>query len=75
MRLSGGFSNATASGNGVVYGDYVAQDAHAGKLYTVLADNADRDGTNPNGTLSAFDLYTNPLILPGTNRDTNPNTY
>jgi hypothetical protein len=58
-RLSGGFSNAAASGNGVDYGDYVGQAAHAGKLYTVWADNANCDGTNANGTLSAFDLYTN----------------
>src|SRR5437867_4965879 len=65
-RLSGGFSNATDSGNGVDYGDYVGQSALAGKLYTVWADNANCDGTNPNGTLSAFDLYTNTLMLPGT---------
>src|SRR5438552_12400566 len=64
-RLSGGFSNATDSGNGVDYGDYVGLDAHAGKLYTVWADNANCDGTNPNGTLHAFDLYTNTLMLPG----------
>jgi hypothetical protein len=64
-RLSGGFSNATASGNGVDYGDYVGQDAHAGKFYPVWADNANCDGTNPNGTLSAFDLYTHTLMLPG----------
>jgi hypothetical protein len=65
MRLSGGFSNATASGSGVDYGDYVGQAAHAGKLYTVWADNANCDGTNPDGTLSRFDLYTNTLMLPG----------
>ena len=64
-RLSGGFSNATDSGNGVDYGDYVGLDAHAGKLYTVWADNANCDGTNPNGTLHAFDLYSDPLMLPG----------
>ena len=58
-RLSGGFSNAAASGNGIDFGDYVGQTAHAGKLYTVWADNANCDGTNANGTLSAFDLYTN----------------
>jgi len=63
MRLSGGFSNATDSGNGIDYGDYVGQSALAGKLFTVWADNANCDGTNPNGTLSAFDLYTNPLML------------
>lgn len=63
MRLSGGFSNAAAANNGVDYGDYVGQDAHAGKLYTVWADNSNCDGTNPNGTLSAFDLYVNTLML------------
>src|SRR5881409_987807 len=31
VRLSGGFSNATASGNGIDYGDYVGQSALAGK--------------------------------------------
>ena len=64
-RLSGGFSNATASGNGIDYGDYVGLSALAGKLYTLWADNANCDGTNPNGTLHAFDLYADPLILPG----------
>ncbi len=65
MRLSGGFSNATASGNGIDYGDYVGLDARAGKLYTLWADNANCDGTNPNGTLHQFDLYANPLMLTG----------
>src|SRR5882757_6873811 len=62
-RLSGGFSNATDSANGIDYGDYVALSALAGKLYTAWADNANCDGTNPNGTLQAFDLYANPLML------------
>jgi cell division septation protein DedD len=65
-RLSGGFSNAAAAANGVDYGDYVGQSAFAGKLYTAWADNANCDGTNPNGTLHAFDLYGNPLALSGT---------
>ena len=54
---------AAAAANGVDYGDYVGQDAHAGKLYTVWADNSNCDGTNANGTLSAFDLYTNILVI------------
>jgi hypothetical protein len=62
-RLSGGFSNAAASGSGVDYGDYVGQDAYAGKLYTVWADNSNCDGTNANGTLGAFDLYVNSLTI------------
>ncbi len=64
-RLSGGFSNAAAADNGVDYGDYVGHAAHAGKLYSLWADNANCDGTNANGTLHAFDLYTNSLVLPG----------
>src|SRR5437870_11061112 len=64
-RLSGGFSNAAAAGNGIDFGDYVGLSAFAGKLYTVWADNANCDGTNPNGTLHAFDLYTDPLTLTG----------
>src|SRR5204863_1258149 len=63
QRLSGGFSNATASGNGIDFGDYVGLSALMGKLYTLWADNANCDGTNPNGTLHQFDLYTNPLML------------
>ncbi len=63
-RLSGGFSNAAAAANGIDYGDYVGLSAFMGKLYTVWADNANCDGTNPNGTLHAFDLYTDPLTLP-----------
>ena len=62
-RLSGGFSNAAAAANGVDYGDYVGQDAYAGKLYTVWADNSNCDGTNANGTLSAFDLYVDTLMI------------
>src|SRR2546430_14739997 len=65
VRLSGGFSNATASGSGVDYGDYVGLSAYLGKLYTTWADNANCDGTNPNGTLHQFDLYANPLTLTG----------
>jgi BNR/Asp-box repeat. len=64
-RLSGGFSNATDSGNGIDYGDYVGSSALAGKLYMAWADNANCDGTNPDGTLHQFDLYANPLMLPG----------
>ena len=64
VKLSGGFSNAAAAANGVDYGDYVGEAAHGGKLYSVWADNANCDGTNPNGTLHQFDLYTNTLALP-----------
>ena len=63
-RLSGGFSNAAAAGNGIDFGDYVGLSAFAGKLYTLWADNANCDGTNANGTLHAFDLYADPLMLP-----------
>src|SRR5204862_7784099 len=65
MRLSGGFSNAADAANGIDFGDYVGLSAFAGKLYAMWADNANCDGTNPNGTLHQFDLYANPLSLTG----------
>jgi hypothetical protein len=64
-RLSGGFSNAADAANGIDFGDYVGLSAFAGKLYAMWADNANCDGTNPNGTLHQFDLYANPLVLTG----------
>ncbi len=64
VRLSGGFSNAAAAANGIDFGDYVGLTAYAGKLNTLWADNANCDGTNANGTLHAFDLYSDPLVLP-----------
>src|SRR5204862_1276948 len=64
-RLSGGFSNAADAANGIDFGDYVGLSAFAGKLYAMWADNANCDGTNPNGTLHQFDLYANPLSLTG----------
>src|SRR5437773_757040 len=64
VRLSGGFSNATASGSGVDYGDYVGLSAYLGKLYTLWADNANCDGANANGTLHARDRYSDPLVRP-----------
>src|SRR6476619_2581219 len=64
-RLSGGFSNAAASGNSIDFGDYVGLSAFASKLYAMWGDNANCDGTNPNGTLHQFDLYENPLMLTG----------
>ena len=64
QRLSGGFSNSNASGNGIDFGDYVGQNAYGGKFTAVWADNSNCDGTNLDGTLHAFDLYTNTLMLP-----------
>src|SRR6266403_1989910 len=64
-RLSGGFSNAADAANGIDFGDYVGLSAFAGKLYAMWADNANCDGTNPNGTLHQFDLYADPLMLTG----------
>ena len=64
-RLSGGFSNAADADNGIDFGDYVGVSAFAGKLYAMWADNANCDGTNPNGTLHQFDLYANQLMLTG----------
>jgi uncharacterized repeat protein (TIGR01451 family) len=60
-RLSGGFSNAADAANGIDFGDYVGLSAFMGNLYAMWADNANCDGTNPNGTLHQFDLYANTL--------------
>ena len=62
--MSGGFSNAADAAAPVDYGDYLGQDATAGKFYTVWADNTNCDGTNANGTLHQFDLYIGVLNLP-----------
>ena len=64
-RLSGGFSNDNAAGNGVDYGDYVGTDAYGGKFVGMWADNANCDGTNPDGTLHQFDLYMGIMNIPG----------
>src|SRR5439155_14844439 len=64
-RLSGGFSNAAAAAAAVDYGDYVGTGgASNGKFVAVWADNSNCDGTNANGTLSAFDLYMGSMTLP-----------
>ncbi len=65
QRLSGGFSNADDAGNGIDYGDYVANDAYAGRFVGMWADNANCDGTNANGTLHQFDLYMGSMSLQG----------
>ena len=65
VRLSGGWSNAAAAGASTDYGDYEGQAAHGGKFYAVWADNANCDGTNPNGTAHQFDLVMGTLTLPG----------
>ncbi|MEO8287170.1 MAG: S-layer homology domain-containing protein [Chloroflexota bacterium] len=64
-RLSGGFSNSAASGNGIDFGDYVAADSYGGKFVGVWADNSNCDGTNANGTLHALDLYMGVMTLSG----------
>ena len=64
VRLSSAFSNAADAGSGVDYGDYLGQDAHAGKFVAGWSDNANCDGTNANGTLHQLDLYVNTLPLP-----------
>ena len=65
VRLSGGWSNAAAAGASTDYGDYEGQAAESGKFYAVWADNANCDGTNPNGTAHQFDLVMGTLQLPG----------
>src|SRR5262249_16764114 len=56
------------------FGDYSGLAFHAGTFYPCWADNSNSTGDNPNGTLSALDIYTAavslivpPLVVAGDN--------
>ncbi len=61
QRLSAGASNDNDARNGVDYGDYSGFAFYRGMMYFSAADNSNSTGTNPDGTLSKFDLYVAPL--------------
>lgn len=63
FRLSDGFSNAQASGNGIDFGDFVGTTAYAGKFRPAWADNSNSTGDNPDGTNHRLDIYSAPLPL------------
>lgn len=55
--VSGGASNAVASGNGIDFGDYSGMAFARGVAHPAWADNSNSTGDNPDGTLHAFDVY------------------
>ena len=57
QMVSGGASNAKASGNGIDFGDYTGMAFTFGVAHPAWADNSDSTGDNPDGTLHAFDVY------------------
>jgi hypothetical protein len=57
QMLSGGASNAKASGNGIDFGDYTGMSFAFGVAHPGWADNSNSTGDNPDGTLHAFDIY------------------
>ncbi|HVO79841.1 MAG TPA: sialidase family protein [Terriglobales bacterium] len=60
-RLSAGASNDNDAANGVDYGDYGGFMFYGGNLYYASADNSNSTHTNPDGKLSHFDIYTQPV--------------
>lgn len=63
FQISGGMSNAVASGNPNEYGDYSWNDFHANKLYPVWSDNSNSTGDNPNGALSGMEIYSAQIVV------------
>jgi hypothetical protein len=57
QMVSGGASNAKASGNGIDFGDYTGMAFAVGVAHPAWADNSNSTGDNPDGTLHAFDVY------------------
>jgi hypothetical protein len=62
-RLSAGASNDNDAANGVDYGDYEGLMFYGGSLYYASADNSNSTGNNPDGKLSRFDIYTQPVRI------------
>jgi hypothetical protein len=58
IRVSEGTSNATASHNGIDYGDYTGLSFYGGVAHPAWADNSNSTGNNPDGTLHQLDIYT-----------------
>jgi hypothetical protein len=57
-RISAKASNDNDANNGIDYGDYEGLAYFSGYIYPAWADNSNTAGTNPNGTLHQFDIYT-----------------
>jgi hypothetical protein len=58
IQISAGTSNAHASTNGIDYGDFSGLSFFGGVAHAAWSDNSNSTGTNPNGPLFKFDIYT-----------------
>jgi hypothetical protein len=58
VQISSGTSNAHDSGNGIDYGDFIGLSFFGGVAHPAWSDNSNSTGTNPDGALSKFDIYT-----------------
>ena len=63
QRISMGVSNDNGAQSGVDYGDYSGFAFYNGRMYFSAADNSNSTGTNPDGSLSHFDLLVAPLTV------------
>ena len=57
VQVSAGTSNAADAHNGIDYGDYTGLSFMAGVIHPAWADNSNSTGTNPDGALGRFDVY------------------
>ena len=58
LQISGGTSNAPASGNRIDYGDYMGLAFFGGVAHPAWSDNSNSTGDNPDGALHQLDIYT-----------------
>jgi hypothetical protein len=58
IQISAGTSNSHDSTNGIDYGDYTGLSFFGGVAHPAWSDNSNSTGTNPNGPLFKFDIYT-----------------
>ena len=63
FQISGGTSNSSVSGNHIDYGDYSGLSFYGGVAWPAWSDNSNSTGNNPDGTLSALDIFTAPVRL------------
>jgi hypothetical protein len=63
FQIAKGASNATDAGSILDYGDYTHATFSHGLFYPVWSDNSNSTGTNPDGKLHAFDLYTAKITI------------
>jgi hypothetical protein len=64
FRISAGTSNAIDAGSFFDVGDYTHAAFVGGVFWPAWSDNSNSTGTNPDGTLHQFDLYTTKIQIP-----------